>query len=115
MVARTWLYLRKHGVSSRFRVRTVQAFAPSSGPCELSSLLCPLMPSAVRFRISRLDPQAGIPDQWQISRGKFDRLPHATAEFSTFTFELSNMLGTKKEEEPKLLLSQVEFVALPRR
>src|SRR6185312_4738337 len=28
-------------------------------------------------------PSSGIPDQQQISRGKFDRLPHATAGFTT--------------------------------
>src|ERR1700684_2960662 len=32
-------------------------------------------------------PSVRIPDKRQISRGKFDRLPHATAEFTTSAFD----------------------------
>src|SRR5271166_4207325 len=42
--------------------------------------LCQLLPPG---QDRSLDPQSGFPDKRQISRGKFDRLPHATAGFTT--------------------------------
>ncbi len=52
------------------------------GPSPLTRLICPLLTSVARSNTLRRF-QSRFRDAQQISRGKFDRLPHATAEFTT--------------------------------
>ena len=56
------------------------------GPSALACLIRPLLTSAASQNRS-LDPQSCIQNKRQISRGKFDRLPHATAGSTTGAFD----------------------------
>ena len=58
----------------------------------VDGLLCPLLTSAARSgRIA--PPQSRFRDKRQISRGKLDRLPHATAGFTTSAFDGYGLRG----------------------
>ena len=56
------------------------------GPSSVAGLICRLMTSAARSKHLAI-LQSRLRDAQQTSRGKFDRLPHATAKFTTSVFD----------------------------